>query len=577
MNRRIATSQTRRERGFILATVLIFLVVLSLSAFLGAKLTRTDIQVVNNLQNEKEALAIAEAGIHEALYRMSLAIGDSSTVNGRTFDASLAPIVPGRLGPPLPTPSYGINYANTQSTSQIIFTANAPSTGTNNVVPTLQPTSLQIPYSFSTGDAVPVDLSATARLTIGWDLCPGPNAASGCDNVLTSPTHDPFYPIRGLPISSPRAVVKVVSTGRSGAATRKITAGAVDCIPNSTPGNGALVTLDNTCPSNPAAPGGINFNGTNHLSASGMVQVNAGGVGTCPNALRSGGSGSSLSGNSINVSGTTSGNGTFTPAPTTGGLPQADPYARIQPPCYTGGQGAICQGNAVTDVQYDGTAQPRPNTNSPLAVTTNGAVLQPGIYYGGIDITASNVVMMPGIYIMAGGGLSVGNSATLSSADSTTTPSCTVNCGVMIYNTLDSVHPSGAAPGSFSLTNGNTNPHLAAIQDPNSPFAGVVFFQERAPATASPADPYPGRLPLTQPPLQIQGGSAGRALDGLVYAPDAALNVSGTNTIPVGGALIVKSADFAGGSGLNVQLSNNGLPGAACGGIAYQIIGWQDF
>src|ERR1043166_2646812 len=69
-----ATESTRKrtENGFILATVLVFLVVLSLTAFLAAKLTRSDITVVNNLQNEKEAFTIAEAGIAEALYRLSI-------------------------------------------------------------------------------------------------------------------------------------------------------------------------------------------------------------------------------------------------------------------------------------------------------------------------------------------------------------------------------------------------------------------------------------------------------------------------------------------------------------------------
>ncbi len=157
MNARAMTRQARGQRGFILATVLIFLVVLSLTAFLAAKLTRTDIQVVNNLQNEKEALTIAEAGVHEALYRMSLAIGNESTVNGRTFNASLAPIVPGRPAPAPPGTSYGPDSANSQTTSQIIFTTSAPSPGTNNEVPTLQPTSLQVPYSFGTADTAPVE------------------------------------------------------------------------------------------------------------------------------------------------------------------------------------------------------------------------------------------------------------------------------------------------------------------------------------------------------------------------------------------------------------------------------------
>ena len=45
----------------------------------------------NNLQNEREAFSIAEAGITEALYRMSIASPSNVTVNGGTFDAAIAP------------------------------------------------------------------------------------------------------------------------------------------------------------------------------------------------------------------------------------------------------------------------------------------------------------------------------------------------------------------------------------------------------------------------------------------------------------------------------------------------------
>jgi Tfp pilus assembly protein PilX len=555
MNMRMTTRQTRGQRGFILATVLIFLVVLSLSAFLAAKLTRTDIQVVNNLQNEKEALSIAEAGIHEALYRMSLAIGDRSTVNGQTFNASLAPTVPGRSAPAGVT-SYAPDSVTATTTSQILFTTSGvPSQGANSVVPTLQPASLQIPYSFSAADTAPVDLSSTARLTVGWDLC-----ANGTDPGCTA-----GGAIRQLPLSSPRYVAKIVSTGRSGAATRKITAQAVDCIPSQTPGNGSVVTLDQSCPGGANHPG-IYFNGGNSLTAAGIVQSNAGAASnppsSCTDAAHTGGNGSTMQGQAINVSGGTSGNGTFTPAPATGGLAMTDPYANMRPPCFTGGQ-VNCQGTPITAVQYGTDTNP---PNSPYTVNTNGATLQPGIYYGGIDIRATNVTMASGYYIIAGGGLSVGNSASVSSAAG----------GVMIFNTRDPAHPSGGgAASSLNLNNGNTSPNFVGISDPNDPFDGVVFFQDRAPTNPG---PYPGTLPLAQQPeIYIQGGGVTRALDGLVYAPDTSMHVQGNNVVTVGGTIIVKTMDFAGTSGLNVLNSANPPPNAACGGIAYQIIGWQDF
>lgn len=563
MNARATTIRGQGERGFILATVLVFLVVLSITAFLAARLTRTNIQVVNNLQNEKEAHAIAEAGIQEALYRLSLVRGDRSTVNGQTFDASLEPNVPDRA---LTGTYYGINYAQPSSTSQIIFTTSAPTAGANNVlnvVPSLQPTTLQLPYSLATADN-PVNLDTTLRLTAGWDLCD-----NGTDPGCSAPGA-----IRRLPVSSPRYVVKIVSTGRSGTATRRITAQAVDCIPGGTPGEGAIVALDQQCP---GGTGGIQLNGRNTITTAGDIQINAGATYVPPsscNAASTGGAQSFMHGGSINVSGNTGGNGDFSPAPRTGSLPVSDPWSDLVRPCYAGGPtpcqsctsgAAWCSGGQVTTAAGTSGTATSPST---FVANTNGQTLQPGIYYGGVDVRANNVVMASGYYVMVGGGLSVGNNASVSSAPG----------GVMIFNTLNTsagCHGALCSAGSLNLQNGNTSPSFTAfpLNDaggnplPNpDPFAGVVFFQERAPT-----------LPLNQPQLYIQGGGVGRALDGLVYAPDANMHVQGNNVVNLGGAIVVKSMDFAGSSGLNVQNSNTGVPGTQCGGLAYQIIGWQDF
>ena len=72
----------RSNKGFALATVLVLILVLTVTIFFSARLTRTDVQVVNNLQNEKEAFTIAEAGINEALYRLSIASPGNVTIDG---------------------------------------------------------------------------------------------------------------------------------------------------------------------------------------------------------------------------------------------------------------------------------------------------------------------------------------------------------------------------------------------------------------------------------------------------------------------------------------------------------------
>jgi hypothetical protein len=545
MNKQLTAKQGGRQQGFILAIVLVFLIVLSAVALFGTDLTRTNIQIVNNLQNEKEAFAIASAGIHEALYRISLAIGDRVTVNGQTFNASLAPTVPGRSAP-VGVTSYGIDSGTSTATSQIVFTTSGvPATGTNNAVPTLQPVALQLPYSSSTADTAPVSLNTTANLTIGWDVCAAPAPSVGCD------TANGFYPIRGLPISSPRPVAKIVSTGRSGTAMQKITAWVVDCIPSATPGDGSVVSLGTGC-----APGmNIALNGNASITAAGMVQVNAGAdsnpPSSCTDAAETGNNQQSfIHASDINVVGLTQGN--FAPPADTGVLPMADPYAGFLPPCYTGGP-AQCQGPTVSAAPCAASS----NSQSPATCQAgNNAVLNPGIYYGGIRITGTNVTMNPGTYIIAGGGFSVGTGTTsVSSAPG----------GVFIYNTQNPDSTGFAAPlgpaASFDITNGSCTAALAAPT--SGTFAGVVLYQD---TTLTP-----------QPDIYIQGGqSSARVLDGLVYAPYATLHIQGNNPTTVGGSLIVQSIYFNGGSDLTVQSPSTSGPHTICGGVKYQIIGWQD-
>lgn len=504
-----------RESGFVLATVLVFLVVLSLTAFLAARLTRTDVQMVNNLQNEKKAIALADAGVDEALYRLSLAAGDTANVPGiGLFTASI-------------TPQSGPNWG-----ARTVFTNSAPvlsGTSPNQILttPSLQPVSQRLAYSNDgTGNA---SNPLTETLTIGWDICLDATPP-GCSGFPTDIR-------RKLPLSSPRPVIQITSTGQSGNARRTVTVKAVDCIPNSSGGPGSFTALGQNCSDNVA------LNGGNTITAAGVVSINAGTTSPVPASCTSastGGAQSIVSATAINTVGSVSGN--FSPPAQTGSLPVSDPYANIAPPTFgaTGDVTTVRNGSAASPSKY--------------TVNTNNVTIQPGIYYGGIDITANNVHMASGIYVMAGGGFSVGNNASVSSDLG----------GVMIYNTSVPGATSGAgAADSLSLTNGNTSPNIAAIT--TGPWTGFVFFQDRS-------------LPLTQPELYIQGGDQStRVLEGIVYAPNANLQIQGSNPVIIGGAMVVQSSDFHGNSDLVVE--DPGIPGPniQCGGVAYRAISWQDF
>jgi Flp pilus assembly protein TadG len=70
-----------------------------------------------------------------------------------------------------------------------------------------------------------------------------------------------------------------------------------------------------------------------------------------------------------------------------------------------------------------------------LTIATN-ATICPGMYYGGISITAGTTTMMPGTYYMAGGGFSV-----------TDTGAVDGSSGVLIYNSSGTVVEADSTPG----------------------------------------------------------------------------------------------------------------------------------
>src|SRR5690242_16068624 len=170
-----------RQDGLVLATVLVFLVVLTLAAFLAAGATRTDIQLVNNGYNERRAFYFAEAGATEAELRLS-APSSPVTVDGNSFDPSFT----GANAPDAGEPSWQ---------AQILFSGSSPqlNTATHRVTsPTLQPASSRLPYSTaSVGDA--------DNLTIAWDTCSA--VGTGCSAVGA---------IRKF---GGRSVLEIVSTG----------------------------------------------------------------------------------------------------------------------------------------------------------------------------------------------------------------------------------------------------------------------------------------------------------------------------------------------------------------------------
>lgn len=147
-----------------------------------------------------------------------------------------------------------------------------------------------------------------------------------------------------------------------------------------------------------------------------------------------------------------------------------DPLASVSPPSLT----------AYT-VRHGTSAAP-----SALTISSGVASLQPGVYYGGIAISGTaKVTLAAGVYIMAGGGLSVTNSAWLTGS------------GVMIYNTRAS------ASGSYTAVNLATTGTITLSAPGAGTYAGLLIFQDRAATTN----------------VILRPGNGISGLSGTVYAP----------------------------------------------------------
>lgn len=422
-------SPLRNEEGFVLATILVFVILLTLSAFAAATLTRVDVQLVENEVNEKQAFYAAEAGIAEGTLRLGLA-NAGVTVDGVSFDPRISP-------------------DSTQSCwqAQVLFNSQQPTTqGTTFTAPTLQPAASRLAYS----TAVPGD---PENLTVSWVL------SGACSTNSASQ----IKKING------KNVLRVVSTGRAGAARRKVTVYL-------TIGGARAVALD------PSLCGAVSISGSARVSFAGGLTVNSSCQNNALNLMNS----ASLSapGESIDVVGgyQFANSATSNPTPTTGASPAADPFQGVAPPDPT-----------KLPVQNGSASSP----STKAIKGSNSATLSPGIYYGGISITgSSSVVLQPGTYYLAGGGFSVSSSATV------------VGSGVTIYNTNDPSHSNGAGAGGAIQFSGSASIDLAAPA--TGPTAGILLFQ----------DPNNGET-------INMGGSASGSLDGAIYAPSATLKLNG--------------------------------------------------
>ncbi len=161
--------------------------------------------------------------------------------------------------------------------------------------------------------------------------------------------------------------------------------------------------------------------------------------------------------------------------------------------------------SAVADPYASLAIPPKGNvTLTNWSISGNGkSTLSPNTYKGGITISGNaKVTMNPGVYYLQGGGLNVSGNATLTGNN------------VLLYTDNGTISLSGN--GVITLTPPKTGT-----------YAGILFYQDRSDASA---------ITLI--------GNGSLSLKGTVYAPAAAINISGNGTSNVVGSLLI-SKDLA--------------------------------
>jgi hypothetical protein len=152
-------------------------------------------------------------------------------------------------------------------------------------------------------------------------------------------------------------------------------------------------------------------------------------------------------------------------------------------------------------------------------------MLQPGVYQGGLHITGLSVVtMLPGVYIMQGGGFAVDGTATV------------VGLEVMVYNT----NGGSYAPGAISVTSLGK---VALTAPQSGTYQGINFFQNRSMTT----------------PVSLTGTGLA-TITGVVYAAQASVNLTGSALVgldTLGGGYVVDSLTIQGLGAINVNLGLN--------------------
>jgi Flp pilus assembly protein TadG len=236
------------------------------------------------------------------------------------------------------------------------------------------------------------------------------------------------------------------------------------------------------------------------------------------NALQLTGSGS-ITAKAIGVVGGYSdvGSGTINPTPVTGTAPASDPLASLAAPPVPTGTGCInYTGQPITPGCWNNVS-----------------------FTGSVDhtIPAGNYVFNGGLSNTGSGTLTLGAGNYTINGNFQDTGSGSVNLGAGLYIVTGNLGLTGSGAlngaGVTFYTEGNTTVTGSSSVDLTAPtsgaYDGVLFFQSRT----------------DNDPIQITG-SSNMTLEGIIYAPDAALSFTGSGGTTIYTDLVADSVSFTG-------------------------------
>ena len=209
---------------------------------------------------------------------------------------------------------------------------------------------------------------------------------------------------------------------------------------------------------------------------------------------------------------------------------------------------------------------PAPNEASPnlckIPPTGGSAnvpwILYPGLYPGGLELDKGRTAyLMPGIYWIGGGGLTVKGGASIvtigtatdAKPDVTTAPCAQATTtaglcgGVMIYNSKLPAAPGGP----ITLDGSGAIMKLAALDlpttDPNHIFNSIVIYQDRTVTTA----------------VTLNGSASTTVVEGIIYVPGGQIKLNGNGGTLIVDQIIADTFDINGNGGTIKVLRGTGV------------------